>query len=111
MTQETETTSQSTKGICISAKMQEHLQGVLEQQGGGRNKYGHRLGRQAAFIDEQLEQGKSVDEIVEAWGRQHPDKKMARARVMEEIKHLLDEHNAGVSTKKVRHTERQKPQV
>ncbi len=107
-----QTQAQDKQAASISVRMQEHLQGVLETQGGGTNKYGHRLGKQAAFIDEQLEQGKGIDQIVEAWNREHPDgKEMTRTRVVDEVRHLLTEHKVQRETKRSQQTEPQEAQV
>jgi len=111
MAKEKQTRNQDKQAGSISVKMQEHLQGVLETQGGGTNKYGHRLGKQAAFIDEQLERGKGVDEIVEAWKHEHPDgKEMTRTRVVDEVRHLLTEHKVKRSAKEGQQAEPQVPQ-
>ena len=111
MAKEKQTRTHDKHAASIPVKMQEHLQGVLETQGGGTNKYGHRLGKQAAFIDEQLEQGKGVDQIVEAWNREHPDgTEMTRTRVVDEVRHLLTEHKVKRFAKEGQQTEPQVPQ-
>ena len=91
------------KEATISAKTQEYLQAILAATGGsgGKNKFGHLINRAGGFIDEQLEQGKGVDEIVAEWATQHRDKKpISPARVVDEIKHLLAEHNFKVEVEK-----------
>jgi len=94
MVQKTEQKAKGKRAVGISSDIEKHLEGIMEKHGSGTNKYGHLLGRPTGFIDGQLEQQKSVDEIVEAWAKQYPDKKpITRTRVVEQIKHLLAEHN------------------
>ena len=101
--QKTEQKATDKKTVSISPEIQKHLQTILATQGGGggRNKFGHLISRPGGFIDEQLEQGKNPDAIVEAWAKQHPDRKpITAAKVVEEIKHLLSEHNFKVEVER-----------
>lgn len=73
----------------------------MQKHGGGKNKYGHFINRPSGFIDRQLEQQKSVNEIIETWAKEFPDKKpISPARVVEQTKHLLSEHNFNVQAEK-----------
>ena len=110
MTQKTEQKAKDKKAVSISSETQKHLQGILATHGGGgRNKFGHLLGRPGAFIDEMLEQGKGVDEIVAEWNKQNPDKKpITAARIVDEIKHLLAEHSVNFQVEKKQPTKLKK---
>jgi hypothetical protein len=100
--QKTGQTATDRKASSISPEIQKHLEGILATTGGGgKNKYGHLINRPSGFIDEMLEQKKNPDEIVAEWSRQHPDKKpITPRRVVEQIKHLLDEHGVTVEVEK-----------
>ncbi|MHC4463586.1 MAG: hypothetical protein ACYS30_19475 [Planctomycetota bacterium] len=101
MAQKVEQKVQDKKVVSISSETKQHLEGILQKQGGAKNKFGHYVNRPGGFIDPLLEQGKNPEEIVAEWSKQHPDKTpITAARVVEQAKHLLTEHNVKIQVDK-----------
>jgi hypothetical protein len=89
------------KVVTIPQTITKHLKEIIGSHRSGKNKYGHFINKPGGFIDQMLEQQKSVDEIVKAWAKEYPDEKpITAARVVDEAKHLLAEHNFNVQVDK-----------